>query len=279
MSENPDTNEKRKSINRRRFVQAVGTTGVSVAGLSNVAAASSDDKELASSDPLSEKDRKKTIEDIQANKNAKKIIKEFQGRGWSPKFNEGVYKLVNPDKKPSYRGAVVPFKKSGRDEKRGNESQKEQAILMWTSESDIDNEQPRAVGHEFDQRKSVGLSSNDFKHDIYTVESSDIHTETEYLSDYPDVSSAGKGVTTQDYPDPSDCNCVFLDQYCGDFNWTCLGATALAAGACIKSLTLLCLSTSLGSQILLYADQEGCDICDSYNYEYKSVCDSPLYSC
>jgi len=267
------------TVNRRRFVKTVGATGISVAGLSNVASASSDEEEPIPSTSLERNERKKTVGEIRSDENVKKVVKRLREQGWFSQFNDGTYKLLKPDKESSYRAAVIPFEKRGSARKRKDESREEQAILMWRSRKGVDKGQSRVAGHEFDQSKSAGMNPSDLKHIIYTVESGQIHAKTEYLSDYPDQSSADRGFTIQRLPDPPDCNCMYLDEYCNNYNWTCLGSIAITAGTCTYSLSLRCLGSAVGSSLLLYADDENCNICDNYVNRYKSVCDSPLYSC
>lgn len=254
MSEEHNADDGTDSVNRRRFVKALGTVGGAAAfgtfSTGTVKASSTE----RSVERLSGKRERKVTQRVKEDKKVATIFQFLSKEGWEPQYEDGKYGLVTTTNGESFNIAAVPLQPPNKSENRSG-------ALRWSEKSD---EQTGVT--TLNQESEVGDHKADFEERAVWIENGDIKSDTKTYS--TTTSSDGKvGTNTRIAPPGAYGSCEeFVRSHCTNWNISCIAWTLAALGISCNPWTGWV--TCAAGNIVAWGPHvtgDGCSFCDNYN--------------
>lgn len=253
MSEEHDADETTeqggipRSVNRRKFVKALGVTGVATTGLSSVATAQTRSKAMAVdvTEPTGTS-RRNMIESALSDKKTKKISHKFAEIGWKQNVKDARCVLSDPADAEPYHVVSIPFKPTNSG-KNQNKPRDEQVNLVWLERVPTGAEIERVSGHraiKLDPSKN-GEHNTDWKIVTYSVESGNVVSRINFIGSEPQSDSETDGHDVTKYTHikppgaggdgcpPYSCKRPYME--CDHINMDCVTVIAAAYATTIST--------------------------------------------
>ncbi len=264
------------SVNRRRVLRTLGMAGgmsvFSSFGINTVAA--SQNHENRNVTEFNKDKQNKLLNRAKATTDVQSLQTKFTKSGWSPKPDEIRAGFVEPDSSEPHQFLVLPFTKKGQ-----NVGKKSAAIIWKKSENAID---PKisTLGLEIDQRDPTGKHKSDFRATTHKVKQNSIEINQSYFSSHRKSKISNNEASPQAHVPPSGGgnNCMYIDEYCVDFNMSCLFFLAGALGLGCSVNLVSCLATAF-LEGGAYITGDGCRVCDERTTEAKRKPMCGCYTC
>ncbi len=261
MSEKHDADETveqrdSRSVNRRRFVRAIGVAG-SATALSSLGLSLTSAQETGGDvDRLNGERKGEAINEALMRSETQKLKSYMAKNEWVLRESEATASDMEPVDTTSFTLVIIPFEV----EKRSKENSEDlNAVLTWT-------DHPKEGGSTV-----TVIDSKNAIQTRYNIENDEI------VADITRIGRASKNSGSFQTAD----SCIYYEERCDDPNWSCLAEIAIAYASCSYALlrgdligVLICLG-GIGVSLIQAAQDEGCSLCDSTYIAQYNLCRFP----
>lgn len=242
--------------NRRNILRSLGTASAVIIGGVRVTSASQVKGRQVGY--LGDKQKKEFVRRIKSDSRVRALTDSFGNKVQNVDYSRGIYSIVSPDTGADYYNFVIPY--TIHDENT-------QAVLAWT-------------------QKRNSTSSSVWVNSLTVREESVENARLEVVDDEVLIHSFSDPIRSSDstVPDATTqsrldggggggAGCVyFYDEYCEDFNLSCVLWLTITLGLACGSLSPVACLAGAGVNVGEYLTGDACEICDVQSGDHRSLC-------